>query len=274
VTFAYAYEFLKFRRTPVAPILRALYRRSRRVIAISRYTAESLARFGVDPGRVATVLPGAPRAREVPEAERDRMRRRLVLDGRRVILSVGRLIPRKNAVGLVEALPKVLEGAPDAVLALVGRGPEMHRVLHRAMDLGIRDAIRTPGALPDADVAALYSLCDVFALPAGVGPRGQVEGFGLVFAEAAAYGKPVVAGRSGGTEDAVVDGETGFLVEPDDTEALARHIVQLLDDEALARRMGEAGQRRVSEELNWTAFAKGVLAAAPDAPGRQGRRGA
>ena len=90
---------------------------------------------------------------------------------------------------------------------------------------------------------------------------GHVEGFGLVFAEAHVYGKPVVAGRSGGTEDAVLDGETGIVIEPEDVDALAESILRLMKDPGLARKYGEAGKARVERELNWKEFCKRVMEA-------------
>jgi phosphatidylinositol alpha-1,6-mannosyltransferase len=179
----------------------------------------------------------------------------LVLEGKRIILSVGRLIPRKGHLALIHALPRVLERVPDACLVIVGRGPMMSACSRAAQDLKVREHVRLPGRLPDVEVDALYQLCDVFALPAGEGEGGHVEGFGLVFCEAHAHGKPVIAGSSGGVPEAVLDGETGILIEPDDVEALADALIQVLRDPELARRLGEAGRRRVESELNWRVFA-------------------
>ena len=117
------------------------------------------------------------------------------------------------------------------------------------------------GRVADNELAALYGRCDVFALPTGEAAGGQVEGFGLVFTEAHAYGKPVVAGRAGGVEDAVLDGITGTLVEPGDDAALAQAVIDLLADPERARQLGEAGRARVQETLNWTAFTREMMIA-------------
>jgi len=260
VTFAYAYEFLKFPKySPPAWLLRGTYARSEKVVAISRFTRDKLAAFGGPAGRIAVILPGAPPPRHGSTTATEATRHKFALDSGPVVLAVGRFIPRKGQVTLVRALPLILARVPDAQLVLVGQGPSLREAIHETYALGVRDHVVFPGRLPDEDVAGLYEASTVFALPTGVGARGQVEGFGLVFAEAQAYGKPVVAGRSGGVVDAVLDGETGLLVEPEDPEALADAIVRLIEDPELARRLGENGRRRVEAELNWGRFTERLL---------------
>jgi phosphatidylinositol alpha-1,6-mannosyltransferase len=261
ITFGYAYEFLKFRRTPlVGSLLRGAYNRSSKAVAISDYTRENLEAFGVRPDRIATILPGAPPAQPLSDQTLADARRRFVVQDKHVILSVGRLIPRKNQVALVEAMPRILEAVPDATLVLVGRGPSMSDCCRAANTLKVREHVLLPGYVNDVDLAALYQICKVFALPTLEHDAGQVEGFGLVFAEAHSYGKAVVAGHSGGVADAVLHDETGVVVDGDDSDALADAIITLLKDEALAQRLGEAGKKRVEKDLNWTAFTKRMMA--------------
>ena len=263
VTFAYAYEFMKYARRPIMRrVLRAIYKRSNKVIAISNYTRDTLLRFGVDEARIVVVFPGAPEKCEVSLQHIDELRHLLVLDEGPIILAVGRMIERKGQVRLVRAMPRILKSEPKAQLVLVGRGPEMSAILRAAYRLGVREHVCVPGPLPDEDVAALHAMSDVFALPVGESGNGQVEGFGLVFVEAQAHGTPVVAGRSGGVGDAVLDGETGLLVEPDDIEGLADAIVRLIQDKELAGRLRDAALHRVRAQLNWRVFTHRVLEAA------------
>lgn len=260
VVFAYAYEFLKFHRVPPLQwLLRCVYARARVIIAISTFTRDGLVAYGVASDKIAVVHPGATLPESPSAARVEELRHRLVLDGNRIILGVGRFIARKGHLTLVRALPRILERLPDARLVLVGQGPYLHRVAREAVRLGVRDHVRLPGVLSDDELSALYAGCNVFALPTGVSGGGQVEGFGLVFAEAQAHGKPVVAGHSGGVPDVVTDGETGLLVPPDDPDALTDAILRVLADPALAQRLGKAGRARIEGELNWTAFARRVL---------------
>lgn len=256
---AYAYEFLRFRNAAVlSGLLRDIFNDAIAVIAISRYTQQALADFGVEGERIHIVFPGAPETFPFDESVLRSLRRKYVLPEKNVILAVGRFIKRKNHVRLVQALPAILERHPDAVIVMAGQGPEMPAVAREAMRLGVRGHVRFPGRLNDPEIAKFYALCDVFALPTGAGKGGHVEGFGLVFAEAHAYGKPVVAGRSGGTEDAVHHEETGLLVDPENAEELAGAIIAILDDPELATRYGEEGRARVVRELNWRAFAEKI----------------
>ena len=260
VTFGYAYEFLKFKRNPViAALLLRAYRRSALTVAISGFTRSSLEEFGVPADRIVTILPGAPRIAPADPKRIEELKSKYDLDGRRVILAVGRMIPRKGQATLVRALPRILESHADVVLLCTGRGPSQNEVAGLADQLDVKPNLRLPGYVSDEDLAALYALCEIFALPTGEDARGQVEGFGLVFAEAHAHCKPVVAGRSGGVVDAVIDGETGLLVPPGDPDALAEAILSLLDDPEKAKRFGQAGRARVERELNWGHFTRTLV---------------
>jgi len=190
------------------------------------------------------------------------VRDRLGLGTDRYVFAVGRFVPRKGQERLVRAMPRILEACPNTRLVLVGRGPCEAACREKARALGIEGLVHFAGRADDATLAALYQDCALFALPTGTDANGQVEGFGLVFTEAHAYGKAVVAGHSGGVADAVRHGETGLLVAGENVDAVADAVIGLLRDEALARRLGEAGKRRVAEELNWRVFTERVLARA------------
>lgn len=253
VVFAYGYEFLKFRDNIVMRrMLLEVYRAAAKVIAISSFTRDALIAFGVDETRIETLLPGAPR---VLEADPDAIAAiKARVGAGPLVLGVGRFVARKGHETLIRALPRVAERFPDVHLVLVGRGPRLEPAKHLAAELRVQDRVTFLSELSDEELAAYYRACDVFALPTGEEPGGHVEGFGLVFAEAQACGKPVIAGRSGGTTDAVLHEQTGLLVEPDDSEAVAGALIRVLSDPELARRLGENGRKRVETELNWPCF--------------------
>ncbi len=263
LAFGYAYEFLKFQGVfPAAQLYRNIYRNAVATIAISNYTAENLVRFGVSEDRIRIVHPGASRARPIEETTIAAVCAHHGVDDAPLVYSVGRFIPRKGHLTLVEALPEVLEYHPRTHLIMAGRGPMRDRCLEKAKALGIESQVHCPGYVDDDESAALYAACSFFALPAGEDAGGQVEGFGLVYAEAAAYGKPVIAGNAGGAPDAVLHENTGLLVPPADPHALAQAMIRLLDHPAEARQFGEAGRARVETELNWRVFAEKVMEAA------------
>lgn len=241
LTFAYAYEFLKFGEGKITEHLRKVYRGSIKTISISNFTTNALMEFGIDEERIKTILPGAPKALAVPATTIEAMRENLKLGRGPLILAVGRLIPRKGHKTLLKAMQPVVKRYPGTHLVCVGRGPLMDSLREQSKKLGIAESVRFTGYMTFEEVATIYQRCTLFALPTGTEDGGQVEGFGLVFVEANAYGKPAIAGRSGGTEDAIHDGETGLLIEPDDPAACASAIIELLDNPERARD-GRGGQ--------------------------------
>jgi phosphatidylinositol alpha-1,6-mannosyltransferase len=177
----------------------------------------------------------------------------------RLVLAAARLEPSDSYKGvdtLLYAWPRVLAHVPDARLTIVGAGSDRTRLERVVAYLGIEARVQFAGYVDDQRLRRLYSTACVFALPGRVRlqPRPVGEGFGLVFLEAGAAGLPVVAGRAGGAPDAVNDLGTGFLVDPDDPEAVATRIVELLEDPELARRLGDAGKARVAKEFSFERF--------------------
>ncbi len=261
INFAYAYEFLKFGGNPVATMaLRSIYRNGLRCIAISRFTQENLINFGVHESHIRIALPGASPATAVPEITVAQARHELDLHEGPFVLAVGRFIPRKGHIRLVEALPYVQERVGAVQLVMVGRGPERERCVEKAHALGIEGSVRCPGYVEEDILQALYQDCACFALPTGQDDDGQVEGFGLVFTEAHAHGKAVVAGRSGGVTDAVLHDRTGIVVPSKDADRLVEALAALLQDPDHAATLGKAGLDRVRDTLNWDRFTEQVLA--------------
>lgn len=176
--------------------------------------------------------------------------------GHRVLLTVGRLIERKGQDMVLRALPQVLQQCPDVLYVVVGRGADSCR-LHTLVDsLGLQKSVLFYQDLLDEDLPCLYERSDVFVMPARQLSNGDVEGFGIVYLEANAFGKPVVAGRSGGVIEAVEDGQTGLVVDPMDVDAIAAAIIKLLANPEQSRSLGEQGRKRVLERFTWQAQGK------------------
>ena len=177
-------------------------------------------------------------------------RRELGLDGRKVMVSLCRLVPRKGIDTVLEALPAIFKGVPEVQYIVAGDGPDRTRLERLAERLGVTPLVRFLGLVPDDQVAPLLHMADVFVMPARE-ERPDVEGFGLVFLEANACGTPVIGSTSGGIPDAVVDGETGLLVPPLAPGPLADAAIRLLNDADLRGRLGRAGRERVLREGTW-----------------------
>jgi phosphatidylinositol alpha-1,6-mannosyltransferase len=180
------------------------------------------------------------------------VRKGLGLEGVPVVACVSRLVARKGQDTLIEAWPRVLAVVPEAVLLIVGGGPDRERLEALARDKGIAQAVRFTGAVPWDDIPPYVDAADVFAMPCRTRRFGlEPEALGIVTLEASATGKPVIIGDSGGAPDTVKPGETGYLVDPYNPVATAVRLIELLTDPATARAMGEAGRAWVETEWTW-----------------------
>lgn len=226
-------------------LMRRVFEKAAAVIAISHFTAGLVKRAAAG-AYVAVIHPVVEPGRFTARGEYNPA----VIAGKRIILSVGRLVDSKNHATIIRALPAVIAGHPDVVYRIVGDGPRKEDLAALAAGLGLSEKVIFEGYVPDEDMPLYYQACDVFALVSRAIPvSGEVEGFGIVFLEAAACAKPVVASKSGGIPDAVRDGVTGILVEPHDEKAVSDALLRILSDADLAARLGENGRTRVEESF-------------------------
>ncbi len=228
-------------------------------VALGGYQQQILEKLGIDRAKVFTSPEGMDFSRlgNISQNDASGIRARHKLVGRRVILTVGRLVERKGHDRVIQALSRVVLDVPDAVYLVVGRGPEEDRLRALARANRVEDRVVFCGFVPETELMAYYLACDVFAMPnREVG--GDTEGFGIVFVEAGACGKPVVGGRSGGAVEVIRDGVTGFLVDPEDVEETARAIVRLLRDPKLAAEFGRAGRARVERQYCYQQIADNI----------------
>ena len=173
----------------------------------------------------------------------------------RVILTVGRWSAGERYKGvdtLITALPRLLTEWPELQLVAVGDGDDQGWLEQIANGRGVRRHVHFLSGLSYAEIAACYQACEIFALPS----RG--EGFGLVYLEAMACGKPVIGGAHGGAPEVIEDGKTGYLVQHGDAAQLATSLEALLSDAKLAQEMGARGKERVDRDFRFTAFAKAL----------------
>ncbi|WP_017605933.1 glycosyltransferase family 4 protein [Nocardiopsis alkaliphila] len=221
------------------------------VTYLGEYTRRRLSR-SLSPtatSRMRRLAPGVDTDRFRPGNGGEEVRERLGLGDRPVVVCVSRMVPRKGQDILIRAWPRVLADVPDAILLLVGDGPYASRLRSAAAG---SDSVRFTGPVPAEELPAHYDAGDVFAMPCRTRRSGMdVEGLGMVYLEASASGLPVVAGASGGAPDAVLEGETGHVVDGSIPGPTARALIRLLKDPERAAVMGARGREWVSREWTW-----------------------
>ena len=243
---------------PIRAVARAIVHGAAIVVVNSAYTRTLFSTLGIHPARVETLMISPGTAQFTTDGDGRRIRAKYNLGDDLVILTVGRLVERKGHDMVIRILGRVQRAVGRVWYLIVGEGPEERRLRALAREAGCEDAVRFIGHAPSEDLPALYSACDVFAMPSRVlSRRDGVEGFGIVYLEAAAAAKPVVGGRSGGVPEVVRDGVTGRLVDPADGDELAEVLISLLRDRAEAARLGANGRRYAEAiEAAWGATIK------------------
>ncbi len=240
-------------------LARFALRNAASTIVVSAHTRDIALRSGCPAGRVHIVTPGV----DIPASPPPRV----VGTAAPTIITVARLEDRyKGHDVMLRALPLVRASVPGVRWVVVGEGSLRIELEAEARRLGIADQIEFTGQISDDERDRRLACADVFAMPSRLPPSeiGGGEGFGIVYLEAGIHGLPVVAGAVGGALDAVLDGETGLLVDPTSCEELAAALSLLLLDTDRARRLGEAGARR-ARSLTWERMSRGVHAVLTDA---------
>ena len=230
------------------------------VVCVSQFSRALARAHGVPDGVLDVVENGADPARFCPGPRDAALAARLGLDdGDEVVLTVSRLAPRKGHRTAVRAIAQLARHRPRLRYVFTGASEAMRaEIAALAHELGVASRVVPAGFVSDAELPALYRLADVFALLAETESDTDVEGFGVALLEAAASGVPVVATASGGVPEAV--GDAGVVVAPGDPVEAAGVIARLLDDRALARRIGERGRARVIERFSHDRATERMLA--------------
>jgi phosphatidylinositol alpha-1,6-mannosyltransferase len=230
------------------------------VIVISEATRMLLKRSGILDDKISIIHPAIdPENYKVGMNSYD-VRNDLRLEDKVILLTVGRLVVRKGHMMVINALPKIVEAIPNVHYIIVGDGPEKENLLFAAEKLNVSDYISFVGFVPDGMLSSYYQYCDIFVT---VSQKNDVdmdmEGFGIVFLEANLHSKPVIGTKVGGIIEAVVQNETGILIDPGDIDALVEGVILLTENKDLAREYGERGRDRVLNELTSEITAKKFL---------------
>lgn len=258
--FAYGYEFEKVKQIPFIRFLyQKIYGRAKKIVACSNLVRSRLILFGVPPEKIQVLYPAVDFEKYAPRPLPAGILKEKGLDNRKILLTVGRLIDRKGHDQVIRALPEVCRVFPDILYCIVGVGPSEEKLRHQVRSLNLEDHVRFLGEVPEEELVTLYNACKVFVMPSReIQKEGHIEGFGIVYLEANACGKPVIGGKSGGVSEAIRDGETGFLVDPNRPDEIAGKILFLLSHPEQAERIGRQGLKWVREKFHWNLYADTV----------------
>ena len=203
------------------------------------------------------IAPGIDTAHFIPQPDSIQKRITLGLEGKKIIISVGRLVHRKGQDKLIEAMPGILQRVPNAHLLLVGEGPYRPHLEKLVKKLSLNQNITFVGRILYEKLPSYLSAADLFAMPSRSRFFGlEVEGLGIVYLEASACGIPVVAGNSGGAPDAVLQGVTGLCVDGTDINQIAQAVIDICSDAKRASNMGSAGRNWIVDQWRWEIWSK------------------
>ncbi|HOE90548.1 MAG TPA: glycosyltransferase family 4 protein [Candidatus Cloacimonadota bacterium] len=230
------------------------------IISNSQYTTDLLVSKGADRNKIFKTLLGANTRMFFPKDTQAAIKERFdIPQEHKILLTVSHLVPRKGMDMVINALPDILKSVPNLTYLIGGRGEYLETLQKLVDKLNLHDHVKFLGFVKDQEINDIFNAADIFIMPNRIEDY-DVEGFGIVFADAAACGKATIAGNTGGAVDAIVDRETGFLVDPTSCKDIIDKTVTLLKDDDLRNEMGRNGYERVQKELNWDAVRAKIYA--------------
>ena len=243
--------FVALRNPIFGRVARSVFRQAAVVTACSPELADGALRLGAAPERVHVIPWGVDPERFHP-AVAPLARGDLNLTSDDVVLvSIGRVVPKKGFDVLIRALPTIMRTHPGTHILIGGDGPQRENLMHLAADLGVSDHVHLPGIIPWDRVPSFLATGDLFVLPSVRDSAGNMDGLPTALIEALGLGKPVVASRLGGVPLVVQDGKNGLLCGPGDPGALAEAIVRLLNDPVQRKRLGQAARAAIEQDFTW-----------------------
>jgi phosphatidylinositol alpha-1,6-mannosyltransferase len=232
--------------------LKLAFNRASLVFSNSRYTVDLMARFGIVNKNILTIPLGADDERfDREKYDCDRLRERYNLEGKNIVLTVGRLTERKGHRTVILAIEKLKDEIPDLTYLIVGEGEEKDSLQKLIDEKRLQNHVRLIDFIPTDRLVEYYAMCDVFILNSTIGRDRTTEGFGIVLIEAGLMGKPVIGTKGSGIDDALEPDKSGLLISRDSVDETVGALKKLLTDPRLSRSMGEYGYRRAKSNYTW-----------------------
>ncbi|OGL43032.1 MAG: hypothetical protein A2161_01185 [Candidatus Schekmanbacteria bacterium RBG_13_48_7] len=229
-------------------------------IAISRYTSGLLEKIiQTDHSEIKTILPGVNTQFFYPGKPDQNILMKYGLKNKNFFLSVGRIVPNKGFQKVIEILPELIKTHPDLIYCIAGDGSVRNALQSMVTNAGLEESVIITGNISDNELLSLYRACEFIVVPSYHDlQKGIVEGFGLVILEANACGSAAIGSKFGGIPEAILDGSTGFLIEPESTSELRDKILKLLEDVNLRTNMKTRAQKWALEH-DWSIVADKIL---------------
>jgi len=229
----------------------AIYRAADSVVVANRFAYERVINILGSVDRVTMITPGVDMNRFYPGPRPAWICDQFQVGDDPLLVTVGRLVKKKGHETVLRSLPVLLRKYPHLKYLIVGDGPERGRLEVITSELGLRGSVSFAGNVPNYNVGDFYRAADIFCLVNQEDAYGDIESFGMVFVEAGACGKPVIGGRSGGTSQSILDGQTGMLCDPENVSQLCELLGVLISKPEVRRRMGDAGLTRAQLDFSW-----------------------
>lgn len=231
-----------------------------KIFANSEFTKNEVAKLNIPEEKIMRLTPGIDFKDFLFPFNRQKFKRQNNLVGSKIVISIGRLVERKGFDYAIKALPSLLKKFPNTIYLIIGEGPYKAILQRLVREENVGDNVRFLGALNRKEMIKYLFISDVLVMPSRIiAEQGEVEGFGIVFLEANACGKPVIGSYSGGIKDAVVDGKTGLLIkDPTSVKEVSDKISLLLSNPALAEKLGKFGRERVRKQFDWERLANTI----------------
>ncbi|MCP1092517.1 glycosyltransferase family 4 protein [Bacillaceae bacterium OS4b] len=255
VVYIHGFDVLSLQKSNFSyKLLLYILKNANKIICNSSYTKKVIIDMGLNEERIAIISPGIDI--EIEDKSFEVTKRSIIekfsLQDKRVLLTVSRLVERKGHDKVLASMVNIVKEIPDIYYVICGDGPDKSRLINLVKEYKLEESVIFTGSLPKDELEALYQTAEVFIMPSReIKNKGDVEGYGIVFLEANYYKLPVIAGNSGGIPDAVLDGKTGYLVDPLDEDEISEKIKKLLFNKELSAKMGEDGYNWVVGNCQW-----------------------
>lgn len=263
VIYAHGEEITTWRQPGKFKVMCFVYLHADKIIANSEFTKDELLKLNIDSEKIILISPGVDIKRFKPSLPFTDLHQQINLkNGQQLVLSVGRLSRRKGFDQVIKALPALIKSGVDVQYAIIGIGEDKEYLLNLAKQNGIAERVHLLGHVEMDDLPRWYNACNIFVMP-NREINGDTEGFGMVFIEAGACGKPVISGVAGGTGAAVINNQTGLRVDGGSLDSVTAGLNKLLLDINYQNTLGKNALQRVRASFSWDAIAmsteRGVL---------------